>query len=92
MTEQTYAQKNRSYGQAAQQAAEARSVQIVFEGIGTLRLPPKEDLAFLAGIGLIAAAGVIEWPLAGIVAVGHLIAHAGHNETLRQFGQALESA
>ena len=92
MTERTNEQEGLFYGPAAERAVRARSVQITIEGVGTIHLPPTEDLAFLAGVGLIAAAGIIEWPVAAILAAGHLITKASHNEALKQFGQALESA
>ena len=76
----------------AEIAAGSHSISITFEGVGTIHLPPTAELAFLAGVGLIAAAGLIEWPVAGVVAAGHLIAHASHNKTLREFGEALEAA
>ncbi|MDQ0028599.1 hypothetical protein [Arthrobacter bambusae] len=68
------------------------SISINFEGLGTIHLPPKGELAFIAGVGLVAAAGLIEWPVAAIVAAGHLIAHASNNKALQEFGEALESA
>lgn len=72
--------------------ADSRSISIIVEGVGTFSLPPKGELAFLAGVGLIAAAGLIEWPVAVVVAAGHVIAHASHNKSLREFGEALEAA
>ncbi|MEZ2391005.1 hypothetical protein AB6813_15965 [bacterium RCC_150] len=78
-------------GKTADAAAGRDSITIVFEGIGTLHLPPKNEMAFLAGVGLIAAAGLIEWPVAAVVAAGHLIAHASHSKALRDFGEALET-
>ncbi len=57
-----------------------------------IELPPKDQLAFLAGVGLMAAFDIIEWPVALAIAVGHQLAHSRHGEVLREFGEALEEA
>ncbi len=57
-----------------------------------LTLPPTDDLAFLGGVGVLAAAGIIEWPLAGILAVGHLPSRSSRNSAFKAFGEALEEA
>lgn len=84
--------KSGSYATAAQRAQDHRTITINFEGLGSMRLPPKEELAFLAGMGLLAAAGIIDWPVAGILAVGHLIARNSRNRAFKEFGEALEEA
>ena len=81
-----------SASQAAEQAAGGNAVRIVFEGIGTVELPPREDLAFFAGLGFLAVIGILEWPLAGVLAAGHIISRNSHNKALHQFGEALEAA
>ena len=55
-------------------------------------LPSTEELAFIGGIGLLAAVGVLEWPIAATLAVGHLFASSRHNKVLRDFGSVLEEA
>lgn len=92
MPNQASKSKDRASGNTPSAVAGSQSVTIVFEGIGTVRLPPKGELAFIAGVGLIAATGLIEWPVAAVVAAGHLIAHVSNNKALRDFGEALESA
>lgn len=92
MSGQSSETSSHSPANPADRAARRRSITITVEGVGSVHLPPAEDLAFLAGIGLIAAAGLIDWPVAGVVAAGHLIARAGHNKALQEFGEALETA
>jgi len=77
---------------AAQQASARNSVHVTVPVLGTLDLPPTEDLAYLAGMGVLAVAGVLEWPIAVTLALGHLFANSRRNKTLRDFGQALEEA
>jgi hypothetical protein len=62
--------------------------------LGNLRieLPPKDQLAYLTGLGILAALNLIEWPIALAIAVGHELARSHHGKTLRAFGDALEQA
>ncbi|MFE6555691.1 hypothetical protein ACFVHS_46180 [Streptomyces sp. NPDC057746] len=57
-----------------------------------MELPPTEQLAFLAGLGLLAALEIIEWPVALTITIGHEIARNRHSRVLREFGEALEQA
>jgi hypothetical protein len=57
-----------------------------------LELPSRDQLAFLAGLGVLAMIEIIEWPVAVAMAVGHTLTHNHHSETLREFGDALEDA
>ncbi|GAB3270712.1 hypothetical protein GCM10027449_05870 [Sinomonas notoginsengisoli] len=91
MTETERAAKG-TYSAAASKAGNHRTIIINFEGVGTVRLPPTDELAFLGGIGVLAAAGIIEWPVAGVLAAGHLISRISRNKTLKAFGDALEEA
>ncbi|MFJ8364315.1 hypothetical protein [Streptomyces sp. NPDC093984] len=57
-----------------------------------VELPPTEQLAFFAGLGLLAALEIIEWPVGLTIAIGHEIARNRHSKVLREFGEALEEA
>lgn len=57
-----------------------------------IELPPKDHLAFLAGLGLLAGIDFISWPVAAAMAVGHELVRSRHSKMLREFGQALEEA
>ncbi|MEU2287682.1 hypothetical protein ABZ614_38230 [Streptomyces sp. NPDC013178] len=57
-----------------------------------LELPPPDQLAFLAGVGVLAALEIIEWPVALVLSIGHQLAHSHHGRLLREFGNALEEA
>jgi hypothetical protein len=56
-----------------------------------LELPPVDKLAFYAGLVGAAAFGVIEWPIAVIAGVGHLLSDDRRNRTLRALGEALDA-
>ncbi|NGO14464.1 hypothetical protein G5C60_44475 [Streptomyces sp. HC44] len=66
---------------------------VAFDLFGTrVELLPPEQLAFLTGVGLLAALELLEWPVALVLAVGHQLAHSHHGRVLREFGEALEEA
>lgn len=74
---------------AAGKAADRNSVRIRLPGLGVISLPPRQDLAYLAGVATLAALSVIEWPVAATLAAGHLLASTRGSKVLRDFGEAL---
>ncbi len=60
--------------------------------VGEVRLPGAGQLAFLGGLGLLAALEIVEWPVAAVVAVGHVLTASRSNRVVREFGEALEEA
>jgi hypothetical protein len=64
-------------------------IRIHFEGLGTITLPGIETLTFVAGVGVIAAAGFIEWPIAVLFALARLLTSAAGSGILRGLGDAL---
>ncbi|GAA5180002.1 hypothetical protein GCM10023322_11290 [Rugosimonospora acidiphila] len=60
--------------------------------MGDVTLPPPGQLAYFAGLGLLAAVEVIEWPLALVIAAGHLLADQHWSRALRGLGAAAEEA
>jgi|NGEPerStandDraft_6_1074524.scaffolds.fasta_scaffold10329_2 hypothetical protein len=79
---------------AARHAVEADSSHLHFIVADTtvdLTLPPPDKLAFYAGLGAAAAFGLIEWPIALITGVGHLLMEDRRNRTLRALGEALDA-
>lgn len=76
---------------AAERAVTHHAVTLDVFGARVELLPP-EQLAFLAGVGVLAAFEVLEWPVALVLAVGHQLAHSHHGRVLREFGEALEEA
>ena len=79
---------------AAQHAIDATSTTVHFrlwDSDVKLNLPPLDKFAFYVGLGGAAAFGVIEWPIAVITGVGHLLSEDRHNRTLRTLGEALDA-
>ncbi|HYZ35748.1 MAG TPA: hypothetical protein VE673_03355 [Pseudonocardiaceae bacterium] len=77
---------------AAQQVSKRQDLHVTVPGLGQISLGPPDQLAYLAGIATLAALEIIEWPLACIIAAGHLLADQRRSATLHDFGEALEEA
>lgn len=60
--------------------------------LGEVRLPPPQRLAYFAGLGVLAAFGVVEWPLAVVVAAGHLLADQHWSQVVSGLGESMEEA
>ncbi|MFU8875290.1 hypothetical protein [Micromonospora sp. SL4-19] len=60
--------------------------------LGEVAVPPPDKLAYYAGLGVLAALQVIEWPLALVITAGHLLADQHLSGVVRGFGESLESA
>ena len=60
--------------------------------LGSIAVPDPSGMAFYAGLGALAAAELIEWPVALIVAAGHLLSHQSASHAFQGLGEALESA
>ncbi|MEU3343680.1 hypothetical protein ABZ723_01500 [Streptomyces sp. NPDC006700] len=76
---------------AAERVVEGDTVTVSLGGL-RFELPPRDQLAYLAGLGLLTAFDLIEWPVALAIAVGHELARTHRGKTLREFGDALEQA
>ncbi|SFL75851.1 hypothetical protein [Geodermatophilus ruber] len=77
---------------AVLRAIERNTVRVVIPAVGTMHLPPVEDLAWFGGLATLAVVGLVEWPVALAIGAGHLLAHQNHLRLLRDFGQGLEQA
>lgn len=58
--------------------------------IGTVMVPPPQRLVYFAALGALAAFGVIEWPVALVIGVGHLLADQHWSSVVQGFGEAIE--
>ena len=57
-----------------------------------IETPPVEHLVFYAGIGVLAAIEIIEWPVALLLTAGHLSRGHDHRPALQGLGEVLEEA
>lgn len=77
---------------AADSVVTRHSVSLTIPMLGRVSLGEPKHLPFYAGVAVLAAIGVIEWPVAVVITVGKLLADNAHREVLRDFGSALEEA
>jgi hypothetical protein len=81
--------------QAAQDAVDANSTHLHFcvgDAAVHLTLPPLDKRAFYAGVTGAAAFGLMEWPIAALTCLGHLLSDDRRNRTVRALGDALDAA
>ncbi|MFV2104262.1 hypothetical protein [Micromonospora sp. LOL_024] len=60
--------------------------------LGEVAVPPPDKLAYYAGLGVLTALQVIEWPLALVITAGHLLADQHLSGLAKGVGEALETA
>lgn len=80
---------------AAEHAVQATSTHLHFDVGDTyvdITGPPLEKLAFYLGITGAAAFGLIEWPMAALTGIGHLLSDDRGNRARRALGDALDAA
>jgi hypothetical protein len=77
---------------AAKEVMEKNSTRVTVPLLGTVTLPPPENVAFLGGIAALVALEVIEWPIGLALIAGHALATRSHNKLVQDFGRALEEA
>jgi len=74
--------------------SQREAVQKIREGetfvLGQLEIPRPEQLAYYGGLAALAALELIDWPVALVIAAGHLLASNHHNRILEELGEAIE--
>ena len=77
---------------AAERALRRNSMRLSLPIVGELRLPAGEEVVFIGGVGVLAVVGLLEWPVALLLGVGHTLAMSRNNKVVHSFGEALEEA
>ncbi len=75
---------------AAQVALDRNSVRLPLPLGRSVSLPPPQHLAWYAGVGALAVLEIVEWPVAAVLAVGHLLVNQHQSKVLNDFGEALD--
>jgi len=75
---------------AAERAVRRNMIHVSLPAVGELHLPPAEEMVFLGGTAFLAVVGVLEWPVAIFLGVGHALALNGRNKVVRALGETLE--
>jgi hypothetical protein len=72
--------------------AKTASVRMTLPMVGEVMLPSPQELVFIAGVGVLAVIGALEWPVAAVVVTGHVLAAGARNKTIQEIGEALQEA
>ena len=78
--------------EAVQHIREGETFFVSVPVFGRLEVPRPEQLAYYGGLAALAAFELIDWPVALVIAAGHLLASNHHNKLLEELGEAIEDA
>lgn len=81
-----------SHRDAVQRVREARGFTVSLPVLGRVSVPRPEQLAYYGTLGLLAATGVIEWPIALVLGAGHVLLQNEHSRVAQEVGEALEES
>jgi hypothetical protein len=81
-----------SQREAVQKIREAETFVVKLPVVGPVEIPRPEQLAYFGGLAALAAFELIDWPVAVVIAAGHLLASNHHNRILEELGEAMEEA
>ena len=76
--------------EAVQHIREGETFFVSVPVFGRLEVPRPEQLAYYGGLAALAAFELIDWPVAVVIAAGHLLASNHHNRVLEELGEAIE--
>lgn len=75
---------------AVQHVREGEKFAVNLPVVGQVEIPPPEQLAYYGGLAALAALEIIDWPVAAVIAAGHLLASNHRNRLLEELGEAME--
>ncbi len=81
-----------SQREAVQKIREGETFAVNVPVIGQMEIPRPEQLAYFGGLAALAALELIDWPVAVVIAAGHILASNHHNKLLEELGEAMEEA
>jgi hypothetical protein len=81
-----------SQSEAVEKVREGETFVVNLPLLGQTEIPRPEQLAYYGGLAALAAFELIDWPVALVIAAGHLLAANHHNKLLEELGEAMEEA
>jgi len=78
--------------EAVDKIREGETFAVNLPVVGQMEIPRPEQLAYFGGLAALAALELIDWPVAVVIAAGHLLASNHHNKILEELGDAMEEA
>ncbi|OOK69674.1 metal cation transporting p-type ATPase CtpH domain protein [Mycobacterium kansasii] len=86
------ARRGTSQREAVKKIREGETFVVNLPLVGQLEVPRPEQLAYYGGLAALAALELIDWPVALVIATGHVLASNHHNRLLEELGEAMEEA
>ena len=90
MMEEKKTRRKISQRDAMQKIREGETFVVNLPLLGKTEIPRPEQLAYYGGLAGLAALELIDWPVALVIAAGHLLASNHHNKLLEDIGEAME--
>jgi hypothetical protein len=87
MSEESLADRHRTL---VERVRNAESFVVTLPVVGSVRLPRPEQLAYYGALAALAAAEIIDWPVALALAAGHALIEDQHSRVAQEIGEALE--
>jgi hypothetical protein len=84
------ARRGTSQREAVQKIREGETFVVNLPVVGQMEIPRPEQLAYYGGLAALATFELIDWPVALVIAAGHLLAANHHNKILEELGEAIE--
>jgi hypothetical protein len=81
-----------SHRNAVERVREAETFVVQLPVVGRVRIPRPDQLAYYGGLAALAAIEIIDWPVALVIAAGHLLASNHHDHVAQELGEAIEEA
>jgi hypothetical protein len=79
-----------SQADAVEKVREGETFILNLPIVGQTEIPRPEQLAYYGGLAALAALELIDWPVALVIAAGHVLASNHHNKLLEELGEAME--
>jgi hypothetical protein len=79
-----------SQREAVEHIREGETFFVSVPVFGRVEIPRPEQLAYYGGLAALAAFELIDWPVAVVIAAGHILASNHHNKILEELGEAIE--
>jgi hypothetical protein len=92
MVEKVKSRRGTSQSEAVAHIRAGETFAINLPVLGQVEIPRPEQLAYYGGLAALAAFELIDWPVAVVIAAGHLLANNHHNRLLEELGEAIEEA
>ena len=84
--------QHRSRRDSMERLRRGQTLTVKLPGLGRVKIPHPEELAYCGGVAVLAALDIIEWPVAVVIAAGHILASNSQDRFAQELGEAFEEA